>query len=289
MRFVRMIAFLGMMILTCQAFGAPNVAQAAEPCGEGRKLVKIIPPPSEARPLSELSGPAATFLAGRDGPLGLAVFVPGPGTMYAFHGDERMPLASVEKVITMVAVMDRAVREGRNLTDHESQLMTLMIEISDNDSAQALWYDLGGAPGIQGYLDELGMESTTPGLNDEWGTTESTPRDMAGLLSKLAMGDFLDEPMRRRALAWMSEVEPEQKWGISAGLAPYESVALKNGWYPDVDGWWVGSVGIVSRNGKPSYVLVILTSRQESFEYGVETIEVASTLIHTAVCDMENC
>ncbi len=241
------------------------------------------------RPLSQLSPDAVAFLQGRAGPLGAVVIVPGQGTVYSYQGDTQVPLASVAKIITMVDVMDNSIKQGRPLTEQESDLLAQMIEESDNDAAAELWDGLGGFAQVQKFVDGLGLKDTQANPDDHWGATVSSPKDIGLVLAKLAQGEILNPSMRQQALELMSQVDTTQRWGVSAGLGPNQNIAIKDGWYPDDSGWWVNSAGIVLNQNKPVYILAVLTTRQESFDYGVATIEGVSGMVNKAVCTITGC
>jgi beta-lactamase class A len=80
-------------------------------------------------------------------------------------------------------------------------------------------------------------------------------------------------------LGLMSNIDPSQDWGVSAGLAPGTAVALKNGWLPNESGiWQVNSIGYVNGDGR-DYVIAVLTDGSSSEAAGIATIEGLSTLI----------
>ena len=80
-------------------------------------------------------------------------------------------------------------------------------------------------------------------------------------------------------LGLMSNIDPSQDWGVSAGLAPGTAVALKNGWLPNESGiWQVNSIGYVNGDGR-DYVIAVLTDGSSSKTSGIATIEGLSTLI----------
>ncbi|HJN93593.1 MAG TPA: hypothetical protein QGF05_12835 [Dehalococcoidia bacterium] len=66
------------------------------------------------------------------------------------------------------------------------------------------------------------------------------------------------------------------------------TVALKNGWFPVDAGWRVHSAGIV-RDGRdvPRFVIVILSSEQPEFEYGVQGIEAISRAVYAGLAQRE--
>jgi beta-lactamase class A len=239
------------------------------------------------RPLAELSPDAASFLASREGSGEAAVVVLSQGVIYTQNGDELAPMASVAKVAIMVTVMDRAIREGRELTDWEHTMLREMITVSDNDAATALWYDLGGGGTVEATLRAMGLVATEPGPDGEWGESRSTPKEVALLLAKLANGEILDPPSRNLALDLMSQVAPDQTWGVTAGVLTdslqQPLIAIKNGWYPAPDGWWVDSAGLIlPGNDQPAYTIAVLTQQQPSLEYGAATIEGVAMQINAA-------
>jgi hypothetical protein len=124
--------------------------------------------------------------------------------------------------------------------------------------------------------------------DDRWGASRASPRGVALLLDKLVAGEVLDEPSRTLALSLMNRVDPSQRWGVAAGVIANGSagaaVGVKNGWYPDDDGWWVNSAGfVISSDGKPSYTIAILSDEQPGLEYAIRTIGEIARLIDAAL------
>jgi len=217
------------------------------------------------------------------------VVVPGRGAIYSANGEELFPMASLAKLVIMVTVMDRAIREDRTLTQREYDLVEAIITISDNDAADVLWREAGGARAITAFLRQHGLTGIHPDPDGYWGLSLGSARDVALLLAKLVQGEILDDSMRRTAIDLMTRVEPDQWWGVVAGpwghATPSIAMGLKNGWYPTLDGWWINSAGLfLPANRQAGYSMVIMTKDQPTFDYGVETIEVAATWIHTALC-----
>ena len=121
------------------------------------------------RPLAELSPAAATYLADRAGTIGLAVVVPAEHAIYTAHGDQFFHMASVAKLVLLLALLDRSQREDRALTPTEQALVEPMITVSDNDAATALWAELGGADGVASFLHAVGLSEIVPNRGDAWG------------------------------------------------------------------------------------------------------------------------
>ena len=239
-------------------------------------------------PLRDLSPEAAEYLATRSGPIGVAVVVPSYGHVYTSNGGELFPLASVAKVAIMVTVLDRAIREGRDLTTQELALLEPMITISDNDAATALWDDVGGAEAVETYLGSLGLTTIRPNAQGYWGASRASASDVALLLTQLVEGEMLDEPNRRLAIELMVQVDPAQRWGVTA-VSPDQSLpgsvaGIKDGWYPTECGWWVNSAGfVIQGNEQPAYTIVVLTREQPSLGEGIAAIEELTRYIHPAL------
>lgn len=242
----------------------------------------------DERPLGAIAPGAEAFLADREGKVGVAVVVPAEGAIYTYNGDQLMSMASVVKVLVMLATLDGAQTAGRPPTERELALMRPMITRSDNDATTALWNTLGGAPAMEDYLRSLGVADIVPNATDQWGASRASARAVAQLFAKLAFGDLLGPDYRATALELLSEVVPDQRWGVTAGtpdeLPEGTIIGLKDGWYPATFGWWVNSAGvIVPGNEKPAYAIAILTRGQPTWEYGIATIEAVAEAVHTGL------
>jgi hypothetical protein len=76
----------------------------------------------------------------------------------------------------------------------------------------------------------------------------------------------------------MEHVAADQTWGISAGVLPGSTIALKNGWLPlDSGGWQVNSIVYIDGDGR-DYVIAVLTD-DDTEAAGISFIEGLSQLI----------
>jgi hypothetical protein len=240
------------------------------------------------RPLAELSAAAEQFMEGREGRAGAAVLVPGTRSLYSANGDQLMSMASVVKVAILMTVLDRAVREGREVTRGELDLLEPMIQESDNDSTTLLWDQVGGAPAVEAYLRSIGVEDIAPNAQEMWGASRASAKAVAQLFGLIAFGDVLDPARRRLALHLLSGVVPSQRWGVTAGvpdeLPAGTVIGLKDGWYPAGFGWWVNSAGmLIPGDDRPPYAIAVLTRGQPTWEYGIATIEGVASRVHDAL------
>jgi hypothetical protein len=259
---------------------APTPAAPPESAGG---LASTVPQMFEGHPvvsdaaLGDISPDAAAFYPERAPRRGIAVLSPGDGTVWGENPDEQMETASVIKVAVMVCTMANAEQQGRLVDDWELSLMWPMITQSNNDATDALWNDLGGGPGVAGCFSSLGVDGITPYNGPYWGTSTASARGMATLMARIAYGDIVVPEHRAAALAMLVSVVPGQRWGVPAGAdtSGEEIVGVKDGWYPDDDGWRVNSVGFISPldPGEDPYTIAVMTNNQTTQEYGIATIE----------------
>jgi beta-lactamase class A len=221
----------------------------------------------------------ASYAAGRDGSVSVAVYDAVADRLTRLHRQDRMVTASIVKVDILQTLLHR--RDGR-LSDSEHDLATRMIEVSDNTAASDLWNDVDGSTGVGKYDDRLGLTQTRPHTGQRWGLTRTSATDQIRLVQAvLQPSRLLSKSARRFARRLMRHVTSSQRWGISAGPTTQAVVGLKNGWLPvatDRDRWAVNSIGWV-RGGGRTYQIAVLTAHQPSEAYGIATIEALSRLV----------
>ena len=154
-----------------------------------------------------------------------------------------------------------------------------MIQRSDNHAATTLWHLLGGASAVAAFDRLVPMPATTP--YPAWGLTTTTAADNVRLLRDFAFPNATLTPGHRAdGLSLMEHVARDQRWGVTAGVAPTAVVALKNGWLPRSDParWRVNSIGWV-KGAHRSYVVAVLTDHNPSMRYGIDTIQQISRML----------
>lgn len=196
--------------------------------------------------------------------------------------------ASIVKVQIMGAALQEAQKLGEPLPDSEASLMPSMIENSDNQSATTLLSDIGGASELAQFDQSAGMTRTIPSALayipgtslPGWGLTTTSALDEVTLISRFAYPNaVLSTASRQYALSLMEQVEADQNWGVSGGAPPGTTVALKNGWLPlSPADWQVDSIGWISGSGR-NYVLAVLTTRNPTETYGIDTIEAIASAV----------
>ncbi len=174
---------------------------------------------------------------------------------------QRFNSASVVKAMMMVAILRRA--EGRRLTDHERGLLHPMITRSDNDTASAIYGQIGDR-GLNAVARVAGMRKFRP--SSVWGNSQITAADQVRFfiqIDKLVPGAH-----RRYARKLLSSIVGPQRWGVppvakSKGLKTF----FKGGWRSCC----VHQVALIER-GRSRVALAVLTQGAPSMEYSHETI-----------------
>ena len=225
------------------------------------------------------------YAASRSGDVGFAVFS-ATGPLHEYHSHVLIRSASIIKVGILAALIDKAARAHRGLTAAEQNLAGNMIRISDNDSASALWNEVGGTNVIS-FLRSIGMSSTKSDPTDPgaWGYTLTTAHDFGVLAAALFNRKIATPALCNYELSLMTQIASYEAWGIKPPLPQGTWVAFKNGWYPEnYNVWRVNSVGIVMSAGLNPYMLAVLTRYNVNLgeNYGINTIQHLSFLAYQA-------
>ena len=277
-------------VLTLTIAGCANSAAIRSRQDPPSNRPKTTPQPSTTTTETETSPFAAltTYLAGRTGQVTAAVFDATTDHTWTLNPGVVQDTASIVKVEIMGAALQEAEARAQPLPESEASLMPSMIENSDNESATTLLSDVGGSAGLAQFDQSIGMTQTTPSslalipgtTLPGWGLTTTSALDEVTLMSKFAFANStLSTASRSYGLGLMEQVEADQDWGVSAGVATGTTVALKNGWLPlSSTDWQVNSIGWVDGSGR-NYVLAVLTTGSPDETYGIDTIETIATSI----------
>ena len=202
------------------------------------------------------------------------------GCEYTLNPDQRITTASVLKAEILAGVILRAQREGRGLTAWEHAQVVPMIRYSANPEASALWSSLGGVAGMAALDRTLGLTGTTQA--SPWGLTATTARDRNTVLRRLiwGVGGTFTAASRMRARAYLLDVTPSQRWGITSGVPASWRVPLKNGFYPSqCCRWRINTSGVVERPGGGAYALTVLSDGWPTEAQGIEAVEHVSGVV----------
>lgn len=264
-----------------QVAAAPSrhAEQTAAP--EKRDALRVVPSPFAS---------LASYLAHRSGRVTAALYDMRTRTTWVLHPGVAQDTASIVKVEIIGTALQEAEAVREQLPQPEAALMPSMIEDSDNQSASTLLQDVGGPGAVALFDRSAGLDHTIPSTLalipgtpwPGWGLTTTTALDEVTLVSKFAYPNpVLSRASRRYGLSLMEKVEPDQDWGVSAGVPAGTTVALKNGWLPlGPADWQVNSIGWVSGRGR-NYVLAVLTHGSPTEAYGIGTIQALARAVFT--------
>ncbi len=232
--------------------------------------------------LTSLAPALSSYLSTLTPNVGVEVYDVTHQRAYAQNNTAQFLTASSIKVPIMLTLFALTESQGREPDSSETNLLTAMIENSDNDAASALFLEIGGATGIANYLQSIGMSGLTPD-DDAWGYSLITPQAMVTLLTQLHDGTILTATDRATALSLMQNVEADQQWGVGDTAPGGATFAMKNGWVPGPDGLWsVNTSGIVTTNGE-TYIVSVYTQEQPSLADGQAIVQKVCGAVATAL------
>jgi beta-lactamase class A len=207
------------------------------------------------------------------------------GATYRYGATSGMRTGSIVKLYILETVLLRHQKAGTKLGEEERELATRMIENSDNDAATALWNEIGGSAGLRKAAAELGVRNTVFDPEGRWGLTQTDAPDFIALLRNLTSARALNTASRKYILELMEDVEPDQRWGVSAAADKGSTVRLKNGWLAtdhDHDLWLVNSVGVITAHGD-KVIVAVMTQHGSSFTGGISLVQKLAKLSVDAV------
>jgi beta-lactamase class A len=227
-----------------------------------------------------LVGQIRRIAARRGDEVSVAVYDRTTGRTFTYNNDDVYCTASIMKVALMAVLMYKDEQAGESVTAQQRQLLTRMIEHSDNSAATQIWNDLGRGPGITPVLRKWGLTHTTLRGDGYWGLTQTTASDQVRLLQVVDTPNGCLKPADQAlARALMTHVEADQRWGVSGGVPSDATVALKDGWSPAaLNNWRINSIGMVQGEGR-NYLIAVLTFHNPTEAYGIQTITDISSLV----------
>lgn len=201
----------------------------------------------------------------------IAVYSKKTGETYSYNTTpgHTYHMASTVKVSVLAGVL---LRNNGSLDSQGKDYAEAMIENSDNDSTTDLIDNyLGGTDGLQNTFNQFQM--TNSHANDAWGMTSTSATDQVKLLNNIFFSsNKLDSEEQNYIKKLMSNVESDQRWGISAGSSDF---ALKNGWLTDDDTgkWIINSIGYINGSGDNDYTIAVYTDGNSTMKSGERLIE----------------
>ena len=200
------------------------------------------------------------------------------GQTAACDGTQAFITASIAKADILSTLLYQSQNQG-GLSKREQKLATTMIEQSDNDAADDLYDDAGGASEIDAANQAFGLVDTTVGTDGYWGLTSTTADDQIRLLRQIFTAQSTLSPASRSYIeGLMGDVEPAEAWGVPAVADQGTTFAVKNGWLPDPTThlWEINSIGEVTHDGQ-QMLIAVLSTDNDDYAHGIALVqEVAS-------------
>jgi hypothetical protein len=247
---------------------AVNTGQAAHSASPTTKSTTPAAPDAEQR----LSGAVASVIKSDDGHAAVAVDDLTTGQTASYNGGDDFVTASIVKVDILSALLYQLQQSGESLSDEQQELATTMIENSNNDAASDLYDDDGEATGIDAANKAFGLTDTAVGTDGYWGLTTTTVTDQIKVLRQVFTSDsLLTSSSRDYIQDLMSQVEADQRWGVSAA-ASRGSYLVKNGWLPNPDLWEINSTSEVTHDGQ-KLLIVVLSADNETEDGGIGLVQ----------------
>jgi beta-lactamase class A len=257
----------------CAAAAAATQVNTGQAAHSPSSTVSASPTAKAAKQAGQrLSAAVASVIKSDDGHAAVAVDDLTTGQTASYNGGGDFVTASIVKVDILSTLLYQSQQSGESLSDEQRELATTMIENSDNDAASDLYDDDGAATGIDAANKAFGLTDTAAGTDGYWGLTTTTVTDQIKVLRQVFTSDsLLTSSSRDYIQNLMSQVEADQRWGVSAA-ASSGSYLVKNGWLPNPDLWEINSIGEVTHDGQ-KLLIVVLSADNETEDGGIALVQ----------------
>ncbi|GAB94274.1 hypothetical protein BJY21_004028 [Kineosphaera limosa] len=185
----------------------------------------------------------------------------------------------VESWSTIKAPIALAIEQQADGEPSESvrRQVRLMLTVSDNAAASALWRELGDpATRVRQVLREAGDETTVPARDADgaavtFGLTAWQPADAARFATMLPCAPEADP-----VLDLLGSIDSEHQWG----LGTVADARFKGGWGPSPHGYLARQVGVIPRHGD-QWVGVAIAAQPDADNHAqaVAAIDEATTIL----------
>ena len=227
---------------------------------------------------ASLASAVSGLVKSDDGNVSVAVVDLSSGAEASYNVSDDYVTASIVKLDILETLLYDDQNDGTSLSSSEQDLAEQMIENSSNEAALDLFDDEGGASAITAANKVFGLTDTDVD-EDAFGDTTTTVTDQILLLRQAFTDDSqLTEANRTYIQSLMSQVEADERWGVSAAADDSGSSAtdyeLKNGWLPRsaTNLWEINSIGEVEHDGR-EYLVAVLSANNETMDDGVDVVQ----------------
>ena len=188
------------------------------------------------------------------------------GRVYKRNAFERRPMASVYKVMLLVAYLRQRSVRHRSLASWEEDLLRPMIRRSDDAAATKVDEMLGRGP-LERLAKRAKMRSFV--WRDYWGLSETSARDQAFFMRKLER--YVPGRHWGFARTQLSRIVASQRWGVGQAKPRGWHLRFKGGWGSG-SGAVEHQVALLTRSGRRLGAGVMI-ERSPSHAYAKQTLE----------------
>jgi len=212
---------------------------------------------------------AIAWLKQRSGVTAVAV-VDSNGVLHGWNRDRQFVTASVIKAMLLVEYL----RTHASISSSALATLTPMIEVSDNNAAEAIYHVVGDSR-LYALAKAAGMKRFA--IYGQLFGPQLTAADQARFFYRLP--GLVPKSHRKLALYLLSHVVSYQSWGIPAAARPRGwQVWFKGGWRGTNIGQLVHQVARLHK-GAHTFSMAVFTDGDPSQGYGIETIEGVATRV----------
>ncbi|HEX5496476.1 MAG TPA: tat pathway signal sequence [Mycobacteriales bacterium] len=223
---------------------------------------------------------AQAYLRTRPGTVGIVVRDRTTGAVWRnSYADTLVWTASTVKLAMSVDLLLRDRAGSITLTDADRGLIHNMLNFSDDNAADTLWFKYGGAD-FATRFPSYGLTGITfvPGFQHYWGYMKCAPSDLDRLIQYVLTRLPVD--LRDYVVNQMRHVAADQQWGVW-GAGPAAQPGNKDGWSLEQGGWVINSVGFVGPGQRYTLAMMNSLNGQGGYADGTATISHVAQLIFT--------
>lgn len=221
---------------------------------------------------------AQAYLKTRPGTVGIVVRDRTTGAVWRnSYANTLVWTASTVKLAMSVDLLLRDRAGSITLTDADRGLIHNMLNFSDDNAADTLWFKYGG-PDFATRFPSYGLTGITfvAGFQHYWGYMKCAPADLDRLIQYVLTR--LPTDLRDYIVDEMRHVAADQQWGVW-GAGPAAQPGNKDGWSLEQGGWVINSVGFVGPGQRYTLAMMNSLNGQGVYADGTATISHVAELM----------
>lgn len=223
---------------------------------------------------------AQSYLRTRPGTVGIVVRDRKTGAIWRNeYAGTYVWTASTVKLAMVVDLLLRDRAGQIHLSAADRGLIHNMLNWSDDNAADTLWFKYGGAD-FATRFPTYGLTGITfvAGFQHYWGYMKCTPNDLDRLIQYVLTQ--LPSDLRDYIVGEMRTVRAEQQWGVW-GAGPATQPGNKDGWSLEQGGWVINSVGFTGPGARNTLAMMNSLNGQGGYADGTQTITEVARILYS--------